>query len=362
MSFNKERQSLGINNIGGVVKKFIKQFAYITIFLTIINVALISDINSGNISVAKATVSTGTVISLTNSARSSAGLSSLSSNSQLAAAAAAKAADMFQNQYFAHTSPQGKDPWYFINNAGYDFIYAGENLAIGYSDSAEVHSAWMNSPTHRANILNPNYREIGVAQVSGEYEGAQTTIVVQEFGSMSASQPVSERENIEEKTDTSGAGDSNQINSKTFTIVSDKTGFSPQKAFVGDEITYNIVITGEATDVTVNIKDEKITLSNPVKADNQSAYSVKQKILQSGELSVSVTVVDKWGNRETKELGKLITTPKVFVKSASISNDKSAGSYMTFANIVIVLSVLAVMTFGVFLFLIFRHEKKLKLI
>lgn len=125
----------------------------------------------------------------TNKDRVVAGVGQLTLNSQLSNAAAAKAADMFANQYWAHTSPQGRDPWSFIVAAGYNYLFAGENLARDFGDSAAVVNAWMNSPTHRDNLLNPRYKEVGFAVVNGKYGDHETTLVVQEFGARTAGQP-----------------------------------------------------------------------------------------------------------------------------------------------------------------------------
>ena len=122
-----------------------------------------------------------------NTSRQEYGLSSLTINDKLTQAAQAKAKDMFENKYFAHISPDGKTPWDFMKETNYDYIYAGENLAIGYTDDAELHQAWMNSSSHRENILNPNFTQIGMAVLDGVYHGAKTTIVVQMFGSPAVS-------------------------------------------------------------------------------------------------------------------------------------------------------------------------------
>ena len=123
-----------------------------------------------------------TILNLTNNTRSKDNLKPLSENETLKKAAYAKAQDMFKNQYFEHTSPAGKTPWEFINKAGYDYAYAGENLAIDFDNIETTHIAWMGSPAHKANILNPNYSEIGVASVSGLYNGKTTIITVEMFG------------------------------------------------------------------------------------------------------------------------------------------------------------------------------------
>ena len=116
----------------------------------------------------------------TNTERANNGYSSLRLNSQLSAAAVAKAQDMATNDYWAHVSPTGLTPWYWVSNAGYSYTTAGENLAYGFSSSSETITGWMNSPGHRANILNADFQEVGfgiynVANYQGS--GPQTIVV-----------------------------------------------------------------------------------------------------------------------------------------------------------------------------------------
>jgi len=122
------------------------------------------------------------LLSVTNSNRQALGLSPLTYNVTLSQAAALKAQDMFQHDYWAHTSPEGKTPWTFIQQAGYTYTVAGENLAKNFSTSQGVVDAWMASPTHRDNIIKPSYRDIGFAIVNGVLNGEETTLVVQMFG------------------------------------------------------------------------------------------------------------------------------------------------------------------------------------
>lgn len=122
------------------------------------------------------------LIDLTNQERSKSGLPSVQENQMLDAAAAAKAQNMFAENYWAHYSPSGKDPWGFIIGAGYHFSYAGENLARNFSTSQDVVNAWMNSPTHKENIVNSHYTDIGMAVAYGKLNGQDTVLVVQEFG------------------------------------------------------------------------------------------------------------------------------------------------------------------------------------
>lgn len=129
-----------------------------------------------------AAVVASVLVDLTNFDRAEAELHSLSVNPTLAEAARLKAEDMAAKGYFSHNSPDGETPWYWFNKAGYDFAYAGENLAVFFGDSKDVERAWMNSPAHRANILNSHFTEIGIATAVGYYQGQQTTFVVQMFG------------------------------------------------------------------------------------------------------------------------------------------------------------------------------------
>lgn len=128
------------------------------------------------------TASEARLIELTNGERRKQGLPELEFNQALYQAAEAKAADMLERDYFDHTSPAGKTPWAFINEAGYDYHKAGENLAIDFQTLEGPVPAWMASPTHRANILKSEYDEVAIARVAGEFQGRQTTIVVQMFG------------------------------------------------------------------------------------------------------------------------------------------------------------------------------------
>jgi uncharacterized protein YkwD len=124
------------------------------------------------------------VIKWTNQQRSANGdLPLLSENKELNAAAMAKAQDMFKNQYFAHESLTGAGPAELANDAGYEYLAIGENLALGnFESDKDLVQAWMDSPGHRANILNGKYSEIGAAVLKGVYEGKITWLAVQEFG------------------------------------------------------------------------------------------------------------------------------------------------------------------------------------
>lgn len=119
---------------------------------------------------------------LTNQQRTQNQLPTLTYNAKLSQAAAGKAQDMFNKSYWSHYGPDGATPWDFILGAGYKYEYAGENLAKNFLFSQGVVDAWMNSPTHRDNILRKDYTEVGFAVVNGTLNGEATTLVVQMFG------------------------------------------------------------------------------------------------------------------------------------------------------------------------------------
>ncbi len=123
-----------------------------------------------------------TVVDLTNKERSDLTLSSLNRNPLLDEAAKLKAEDMAKKHYFSHYSPDNVSPWYWFNQVNYDYLHAGENLAIYFTDSEAIVNAWMNSPSHRANIVDQKYTEIGVGTAKGIYNGYKTVYVVQLFG------------------------------------------------------------------------------------------------------------------------------------------------------------------------------------
>ena len=127
-------------------------------------------------------ITANTIISLTNQERVQENLPPLTTNSKLTSAAAQKASDMLAHDYFAHISPSGVTPWFWMSKVGYTYQVAGENLAIDFTEAEDVVSAWMASPTHRANIVQPDYTETGVAVATGEYLGGTSTVIVHMFG------------------------------------------------------------------------------------------------------------------------------------------------------------------------------------
>lgn len=136
-----------------------------------------------------AAVISAVLVDLTNEHRVQNNQSPLAVNPLLEKAAMLKAKDMATNEYFAHTSPTGVTPWQWFSKAGYLFTYAGENLAINFSESSDVENAWIASPTHHANLISTKFDETGIAVYDGVYQGRPTTFVVQLFGKRPTAKP-----------------------------------------------------------------------------------------------------------------------------------------------------------------------------
>lgn len=165
-------------------------------------------------------ISTEEILRLTNIERKDNGAGEVKLNSQLSAAAAQKAADMMARDYWAHVSPVGTQPWAFINEAGYSYRYAGENLARDFSDPGSVVKAWMASPSHRENLLNSRYLDMGIAVVDGKLGGRETTLVVQMFGTKISAPVVANKSPLDisvRAAETSQPSNTNNISRFEFT-------------------------------------------------------------------------------------------------------------------------------------------------
>ncbi len=164
------------------VLKHTALLGYSVIILLLKVLVVVTPIMLPSASLYSSSITASNVLLLTNQTRSNLGLGVLTQSSKLMAAAQAKAMDMLNKQYFAHNSPDGLTPWYFIKGQGYAYERAGENLAVHYTTAEGVYEGWLASPTHRANIVKEEFTEIGIGIVNGEFEGSPSTIVVQMFG------------------------------------------------------------------------------------------------------------------------------------------------------------------------------------
>lgn len=161
-----------------------KFLSYCVICLIISKIAIICFFINFSLNIFFADITKITLNNLINYNREELGIQPLIENEKLNQIAELRAKDMVEKEYFSHQSPEGKSPWDWFAEAGYKYKYAGENLAVGFSDSKEIYYAWIDSPSHKENILNPKYKEVGTAILGGFGEN-NAVVVVQLFGSPS---------------------------------------------------------------------------------------------------------------------------------------------------------------------------------
>jgi len=174
----------------------------------------------------------------TNERRSAQSTAALRLNAQLTKAAQVKALDMVTRNYWSHTTPEGNAPWEFVNNAGYSYKKAGENLAYGFEDEDDVVAGWMNSPSHRANMLDSNYQEVGFgfADSKNYVDGGPSTIVVAMYGQPSGAA---------DATPLSGGQDSG-FNTLGLSAEPNDTGISRVQAWLNTPLWVNYAIAAVA--------------------------------------------------------------------------------------------------------------------
>lgn len=239
-------------------------------------------------------ITSQSIIKLTNQERAASGLNTLNVDSRLSAAALAKANNMLEEQYWDHFGPNGETPWQFIRAQGYNYIYAGENLAKGFQTAEGVHEAWMASPTHAANIMSPNYKDIGVAVVEGVLLGKRTILVVQMFGNLTQ--------------EVAGVSTGTKTSTSSNTVVGNEHGdiksimiTSPAESAIVNDPDANIKgsVTNNDGKYTVKISDNSDVVGETSSSDSTWEYSKDSdwaegthKITASvkGESTVSDTV------------------------------------------------------------------------
>lgn len=163
-------------------KQFQKVYLpYLPLIVSVIASLLLSSWSPTRDTLAYATnISAAGLLEQTNAYRLENERPELQLNHRLTRAAQAKANDMTRRNYWSHNTPDGREPWLFIDETGYDYLKAGENLAYGFLTSDETVIGWMNSPTHRDNMLNPEFSEVGFgfANAADFNNSGQQTIVV----------------------------------------------------------------------------------------------------------------------------------------------------------------------------------------
>lgn len=225
-------------------------------------------------------ISSGVLIDLTNESRIAYNQPALVRNPLLDQAATLKGKDMAGKEYFSHDSPEGVTPWHWFRKVGYNFLYAGENLAINFTQATDVEDAWLKSPAHRANIMNVEFREIGLAVVEGVYQGYPTMYIVQMFGTPAYGKTVSQT-----------GGDASLVHIKP----SEKKAASPTVLAAANG----------------NVKGDAVSAK---------ALEVPAKTIVSNTSTTTLTATTTVATGTVDVLQKIITTPEIaIVKDTSAS-------------------------------------------
>lgn len=203
---------------------------------------------------------------VTNQQRQKVGLLPLAINDRLSEAARDKASHMIVNNYWDHYSPNGTSPWYFIEKSNYKYQVAGENLAKGYESSSQIVYGWMNSETHRKNILNDSYQDVGYAIINGYIGDEYTTLVVAMYGAPLES-------NVIQKT----------INSSVkISMVVENNDIQPDNKMLSTNLDKN-------SDVMVGLV-KGIMTSIPVKAYQKFSDEFKMVLMICGFVILAITI------------------------------------------------------------------------
>lgn len=263
------------------------------------------------------------IINLTNQQRVAAGLNTLNTDSRLSAAALAKANNMLEQQYWDHFGPNGESPWMFISASGYQYVYAGENLAKGFKTAEGVHEAWMASPTHKENIMSGNYKDIGVAVVEGVLLGKQTVLVVQMFGNLTsqtykADAPVKSEVTPPPVTPKANIVDKGEI--KAISITNPKNGELINDANVNIKGTTEHV-SGEYSVQIIN----KDVVVGEVKSSEKDWEYDKVSDWEEGEQKIVAQIKDT-STRSSEVIFEVDSTPPI-IEAESIYVSRSEANY-----------------------------------
>lgn len=292
-------------------------------------------------------MSSSGLLSSTNQRRSAAGVSSLKANSKLNAAAQAKANDMASRNYWSHNTPDGNPPWVFINNAGYSYTKAGENLACGFDDSTSVITGWYNSATHKANLLDSAYKDVGFGIINasnyncGSWAASAQTIVVAMYGTPKATSTPSTASPAPTTSQTQGSNSGSVAQATPSSGSSNPTPTSKK----GAVDSYKVVLTVLNTDGSVS-PDTKVTLtSTPRTARTDSKGVVQFDNVEPGEHRIEVelpgakseTTIKLDGKQELFELSIIKpelgpNTTGADVESAAVPSSQPVNRVTLFAE------------------------------
>jgi len=252
-----------------------------------------------------------------NQTRNSLGLNALKENTQLGQAAELKAQDMISNGYFNHTSPSGISPWHWFSEAGYNYKYAGENLAIGFYESKEVYRAWLDSQSHKDNIISPYYSEVGTA-IASDPNNNGAIIVVQLFGTQktAASSPAAKTQTATSQTQPAGNAEQETIEIQPTTVGN------------AVSVSENTQTTAK-TEVESKVLSSSIAIQNPTGSEINNFYSkILNFILTSGQNILQYIIYG---------LLAAAVCAFVYVSSHSIESQINSGTALSGLTVIMIL-------------------------
>ena len=268
------------------------------------------------------------IIALTNDLRLEKGLPQLAVSDTLNFSSDIKAVDMAEKGYFSHTSPEGRKLAYYLRQVGYKYNVAGENLALGFSSAEDVVNAWIKSPTHYANLIDEDYKEMGVSLESGLYEGQPTVYAVEHFGTpvskedlgytATAFEPVKTFPKAEEKiiikdnTKVAGIGISNELalaetadKSLVLSVEPVRTIYNREESKIyweekNNATTFNVEanIVGPVRNATVNINGYPIELNTDSNNSYFGSLTVQEPSENFFKIIISPTITITGDNGE----------------------------------------------------------------
>ncbi|MFW5884869.1 MAG: CAP domain-containing protein [Patescibacteria group bacterium] len=248
------------------------------------------------------------IVNYVNQERAEKDLNQLNRSKVLDKAAEMKARDMLGDDYFAHNSPDGLDSWHWFKEVDYKYKYAGENLGMDFKTAESVHEAWMESTTHRENIMSSKYNEIGVAVLEGIIDDQETKVGVQMFGKKLSSGTVEAEMVMEElnqkeasPTETDKTNEQTEEQKDESALIKEVT-VEPWEGEESDEILIFAGVEGGPKKVNALLGKEEFKLEELREGVYMNLISIEDEDdLRNG---ISVEAVDSEGNKETVQVSQ----------------------------------------------------------
>lgn len=263
-------------------------------------------------------MSRGNLLASTNNRRAANGVASLSLNSSLNQAAQNKAIDMRNRNYWSHETPDGQEPWVFIDAVGYTYTKAGENLAYGYPTSDTTITGWMNSPSHRANMLDSAFTEVGFGYVNAENfnNAGNQTIVVAMYAKPYAAAPVPapapEPEPVVQESQPEVQSQSNEPSQQEVALDEEATEEEPTTE--SEETVEDTIVANNPEPITSESSEQAIQNATPVRTTLITELTAGKYLWATTAISLAgFSLALLWLAKHMVAVRKIIVTGEHFV-------------------------------------------------